>query len=273
MDTFKGMQLVGPPPKASFVENIRNFGVFEPIIVFKTSDGYFKVGAGIRRITASRICEKKDIPAMVYEDEEDFRLSLTLIENNQRSSNPLAEVRAIMRLQKKKFSAAQIAEATGMPMQRIRERLRLNNLIKPLYNIMFAGKIAVTLGQEACKLPEPYQKKLLAVYDEKGKVKIADLKAVKNARQSDAIAAIPDGIFDPVTPITAPSEDPVNPALSDLERQLLEAYQRRRDVDGGQTPQPRVWDAAEFTRWDDEVIRLEDMIRSFQVVQEAVANV
>lgn len=197
LDVFKRMNLVGPAPKRSFVETIRHADVFEPIIVFKDKQGKFKVGDGIRRITAALECEKKDIPAMVYEDEEAFRLAITLIANNQRSANPLAEVRAIMRLQKKNFSPEKIAEETGMPIQRIRERLRLNNLIKPLYDGMFSGKIAVSFGQEACKQPAAYQHKLAKVFKAEGKVKMHDLREVKNTRQASAMAAVPAQIFAP----------------------------------------------------------------------------
>ncbi len=195
MTGFKGVSLVGPPPKASFVESVRAMGVFEPIIVFKPESGRLKIGDGIRRVWASQQAEQRDIPAMVYEDEENFRHALTLAANNQRSSNPLAEVRSIMHLQKKRFSVSQICEATGLSKVRIEERLRLNLLIKPLHDAMFKGTIKVSVGAAASRLPEVIQKRLAAKLAKEGKLKQSDIKEAKESRRAEAIAALPSQIF------------------------------------------------------------------------------
>ncbi len=195
MKDFKGVSLVGPPPKASFVESVRAMGVFEPIIVFKPESGRLKIGDGIRRVWASQQAEQRDIPAMVYEDEENFRHALTLAANNNRSANPLAEVRSIMHLQKKRFSVSQICEATGLSKVRIEERLRLNLLIKPLHDAMFKGTIKVSVGAAASRLPEGVQKRLAAKLAKEGKLKQSDIKEAKESRRAEAMAALPEEIF------------------------------------------------------------------------------
>jgi ParB/RepB/Spo0J family partition protein len=189
------MTLVGPAPTPGMIATVRAMGVFEPIIVFKPTEGRLKIGDGIRRIKAAQEAERKDIPAMVYEDEENFRHALTLAANNQRSSNPLAEVRAIMRLQKKRFSQRQIAEATGLTMVRIEERLRLNNVIKPLYDAMFKGQIAVSIGASASRMPKGMQMQLAAKLKKEGKLTQKDVVEAKTVRRAAAMAALPAAIF------------------------------------------------------------------------------
>lgn len=212
MTDFKGVQLVGPEPTASMVASVRTMGVFDPIIVFKPEEGRLKVGAGVRRIKASFITEKKDIPAMIYTDDENFRNAVTLAENNHRSPNPLAEVRSIMRFQKKRFSVSQIAEQLNLPRVRVEERLRLSNVIKPLYDAMFKGQIAVSIGAAASRLPVPFQKQLASKLKRDGKLTQKDVTEVKSVRRDAAVAALPKAIF----------ADPPKPAaLNGDERELL----------------------------------------------------
>jgi ParB/RepB/Spo0J family partition protein len=213
LSEFKGMQLIGPAPTADLVATVSMMGVFEPIIIFKpANDGRYKIGAGIRRIKAAQITEQKDIPAMIYEDEENFRNAITLVENNTRSANPLAEVRAIMRLQKK-FSVSQIAQALHLSKVRVEERLRLNNVIKPLYDAMFKGQIAVSIGAAASRLPVSFQKQLAVTLKKEGKLTQRDVKEVKEVRRDKAVAALPKAIF--ADPPKAPA------ALNGQERELL----------------------------------------------------
>lgn len=218
MSEFKGISLVGPRPSKSFVDSVAAFnGVFEPIIVFKPAEGRLKIGDGIRRVWSSQILELKDIPAMVYEDEESFRHALTLAANNQRSSNPLAEVRAIMHLQKKKFSVQQIRQATGLSKTRVDERLRLNLLIKPLHVAMFKGEIKVSIGAAIARLPESIQKHLAVILKREGKLTQSDIREAKEARRAAAVAALPDEIF----------KDQTKPEpLNDKERRLLELFKK-----------------------------------------------
>lgn len=224
MTEFKGMILTGPNPTPGFTATIEAAGVIEPVVLFKPAEGRYKIGDGIRRIKAAQITEKIDIPAMIYEDEDTFRNACTLILNNQRSANPLAEVQSVMRLQRKGFGISQIAEATHLSKVRIEERLRLNNLIKPLYNAMFKGQIAVSIGAAASRLPSVYQKKLAALLAKKGTLQQKDVKDVKEVRRDAAIAALPAAIF---------ADTPKQPVpMNESDQELLALFVRRYNTSG-----------------------------------------
>src|SRR5512143_626355 len=83
-------------PTREFIESVREFGVLAPITVKKmpSEDGivdHYEVIMGRRRVSASRIVGLENIDAVVYEAGEWNYALLTLIENQQRSRNPIAE--------------------------------------------------------------------------------------------------------------------------------------------------------------------------------------
>lgn len=65
-------------------ESVRRYGVLQPIVVTKLDDGYELV-AGERRFQASRLAQKKTIPAVIRDASEMEKLELALIENIQRT--------------------------------------------------------------------------------------------------------------------------------------------------------------------------------------------
>ncbi len=65
--------------------SIRNYGVFQPIIVKKTIKGYYLV-AGERRLRASKLAGKKTIPAIIKDFSDDEMREIALLENLQREN-------------------------------------------------------------------------------------------------------------------------------------------------------------------------------------------
>lgn len=65
--------------------SIRNYGVFQPIIVKKTIKGYYLV-AGERRLRASKLAGKKTIPAIIKDFSNDEMREIALLENLQREN-------------------------------------------------------------------------------------------------------------------------------------------------------------------------------------------
>lgn len=64
-------------------ESIRNYGVFQPIIVKKSIKGYDLI-AGERRLRASRLAGIDTIPAIVKEFTDEEMREISLLENIQR---------------------------------------------------------------------------------------------------------------------------------------------------------------------------------------------
>ena len=65
--------------------SIKNYGVFQPIIIKKTIKGYYLV-AGERRLRASKLAGKKTIPAIIKEFTDEEMREIALLENVQREN-------------------------------------------------------------------------------------------------------------------------------------------------------------------------------------------
>lgn len=66
-------------------ESIKNYGVFQPIIVKKSVKGYDLV-AGERRLRASKLAGLETIPAIIREFSDDLMREIALLENLQREN-------------------------------------------------------------------------------------------------------------------------------------------------------------------------------------------
>ena len=66
-------------------ESIKNYGVFQPIIVKKSIKGY-DIIAGERRVKASRLAGMTSIPAIVRDFSDEQMMQIALLENLQREN-------------------------------------------------------------------------------------------------------------------------------------------------------------------------------------------
>ena len=64
-------------------ESIKNYGVFQPIIVKKSIKGYDLI-AGERRVRASRLAGLEKIPAIIKDFSDELMREIALLENLQR---------------------------------------------------------------------------------------------------------------------------------------------------------------------------------------------
>ena len=81
-------------------DSIKENGVFQPIIVRESVNGY-EIIAGERRFRASKLAKKKTIPAIIRKFNESQMMEVAVLENLQREDlTPLEEAQAYEMLQK-----------------------------------------------------------------------------------------------------------------------------------------------------------------------------
>ncbi|MCR5453351.1 MAG: ParB/RepB/Spo0J family partition protein [Lachnospiraceae bacterium] len=79
-------------------ENIKQYGVLEPLVVRKVDD-YYQIVAGERRWRASKKAGLKEVPVVVKDLTDQEAMEISLIENIQREDlNPIEEARAYRKL-------------------------------------------------------------------------------------------------------------------------------------------------------------------------------
>jgi len=185
----------GIVPDAQFIENVRQVGIFSAIVLRKTKLGY-EIVDGRRRLETARRLGLETIRCDIYPMSARTSAIMTLVANFQRSSNPPSELQAMERLLKRKGVTAQlIADQLGIPIQTVEKRLKLKALVPGLRAGFDAYKIAVTVAEAAARLEVPRQEDLVRLFEEKGKLTLADVNAQLEVRKKEAADMLPADMF------------------------------------------------------------------------------
>lgn len=142
---------------------------------------------------------------------------------------------------------ADIAEAVGGDERTVQRLLKLNNLIRPLQDLVSRGKLAQTAAYSLAFLPPEEQRRLLDVLGESGVCGLSVQEAQELRRQLDA---------------ERKRAADVEAQLGDLERQLTQAQEGSREAESLR---------AELARLREENERLK--ARGPEVVEKVVERV
>ena len=145
-------QIMNEAALEGLAASIRHHGVLQPIVVQRVTGGYQLV-AGERRVRASRLAGRDDVPALIIEADGVKSLELALIENIQREQlGPLEEAAAYEALiSESGMTHAQLAERVGKSRAAVTNALRLLELPDGakrlvLSNQLSAGQARAILG-------------------------------------------------------------------------------------------------------------------------------
>jgi ParB/RepB/Spo0J family partition protein len=181
-------------PSREFVECVRRFGVVTPIVAFEDrspdTSKRLRVADGRRRIAAAKQLGLRSIPATVYAVDSFVPDVMTMVLNEQRRDNPVADFNAIQRLQQRGATEREISEVTGMPLGRIRRRTKLAALHPELFDGLGHGVMSVSTTEACASLPTALQAELLARLREVGKLTMPDVREIKVARKTQAVAGL-----------------------------------------------------------------------------------
>ena len=143
--------------------SIKEHGVFQPIIVKKSIKGY-EIIAGERRVKASQIAGKKDIPAIVRNFDDTEMMEIALLENLQRENlSAIEESLAYKKLQDTLgITQEQLAERLGKSRSHITNMLGLLNLPESIQKEVGEKKISMGHARVLSKLENKDQQEQLA---------------------------------------------------------------------------------------------------------------
>ena len=138
-------------------QSIRVNGLIQPITVFKTEQGSYRIIAGERRWRAASLAGLKEIPALVRSARPDQLLELALIENLQREDlNPIEVATAFQSLMTQHgLTHEQIAERTGKDRSTITNFIRLLRLTPFVRQALLDGKITVGHARALLNISDP----------------------------------------------------------------------------------------------------------------------
>ncbi len=136
-------------------ESIKNYGVFQPIIVKKGLRGYDLI-AGERRLRASKIAELTKIPAIVKEFTDDEMREISLLENIQRENLTAIELAWAYKgiIDNLDIRQEDLAQKIGKSRSHVTNTLGLLNLPKSVQEMILNGDISMGHARVLSKMDD-----------------------------------------------------------------------------------------------------------------------
>lgn len=168
--------------------SIKEFGLIQPIIVFKKNDKFILV-AGERRLRAVKALGKKKILAFIADIDENKLRELALIENIQRENlNPIELANSYRDLmQVYKITQENLAELIHKSRTQITNTLRLLNLDISTQELIASGKISQGHAKVLVGLEQKDEKMLVdSIIGQKLNVRDTE-KIVKKIKNNESL--------------------------------------------------------------------------------------
>ena len=136
-------------------ESIKNYGVFQPIIVKKGLRGYDLI-AGERRLRASKIAGLTKIPAIVKEFTDDEMREISLLENIQRENLTAIELAWAYKgiIDNLDIRQEDLAQKIGKSRSHVTNTLGLLNLPKSVQEMILNGYISMGHARVLSKMDD-----------------------------------------------------------------------------------------------------------------------
>lgn len=128
-------------------DSIKQSGVFQPVILRKSTIKGYEIVAGERRVRASKLAGKTTIPAIVRQLDETLMIEIAILENLQREDlNPLDEALAYQSMMTKlSLTQQEVSERLGKSRPYIANYLRLLSLPSEIKTLLETK--ALSMGQ------------------------------------------------------------------------------------------------------------------------------
>ena len=130
---------------AELAASISQHGVFQPVILKKSSVQGYEIVAGERRVRASKLAGLKTIPAIFVDFTDEQMLEIALLENIQREDlNAIEEAQAYKHMMEElSLTQEQLAGRIGKSRTHVANTLRLLNLPEKIQNAVLEGKLSM----------------------------------------------------------------------------------------------------------------------------------
>jgi ParB family chromosome partitioning protein len=158
-------------------DSIREHGVIQPILVRPVGPQYELI-AGERRWRASRLAERRSIPAIVVEFDESTALEVSIIENLQREDVSPLEEAAMFRKMTDAFgySVRQLAQKVGKDKGYVENRLRLADAPPEIRELVSVRKDTISHAYELMRIGDERVRRRLAKRVAAGELSLAKLR-------------------------------------------------------------------------------------------------
>ena len=186
----------------ALTENIRTVGITTPIIV-REKNGYFEIISGHRRLFAAQKLNKKAVPAIVYECDDDTAAILMVSSNISRPRILPSERAGSLRMlfdsikHQGRFNGSgrtdhEIGRDLGLSGRTVMRLIALTNLIPELLEMVDDHKISETAGYYLSFLKKETQDGICDFCRDGGKI---TLRKAQELKELQATKEITEGIL------------------------------------------------------------------------------
>lgn len=158
-------------------ESIKNYGVFQPIIVKKSIKGYDLI-AGERRLRASKMAGLDTIPAIVKDFSDEMMREIALLENLQRENLTSIELAWAYKgiIDSLHITQDELAIKLGKSRSNVTNVLGLLRLPQSVQNLILDGKLSAGHARELSKIDDTSEVTNLANRIIKENLSVRDLE-------------------------------------------------------------------------------------------------
>lgn len=152
---YQPRKLFDPQALEELADSIREHGVFTPVLVKKSIQGYELI-AGERRLRASRLAGQETIPAIIVDFDDQQMMEISLLENIQRENlNVIEEARAYDQLIRTlHYTQEQLAVRVGKSREHVTNLLRLLKLPEDVMQLVIDKKLSMGHARALLALKE-----------------------------------------------------------------------------------------------------------------------
>ena len=144
-------------------DSIREFGILQPLILKKESNGEFMLIAGERRLRAAKMAGLDKVPAIIREASEEEAGMIALVENIQRENlGYIEEAKAYKHLMEKyNINQMELAERIGKNQSTISNKIRILNLPEDIQNMLIANKLTERHARALLKIDDDIARRVI----------------------------------------------------------------------------------------------------------------
>lgn len=166
-------------------ENIKKYGLIQPIVARPTIMGNYQIVAGERRWRASMQAGLKTVPVIIKELSDAQTMEIAIIENLQREDlNPIETARGFKALMDSfNLTQEEVAEKVGKSRSAVANALRLLELGK---YVLYVENGTVSAGHARAMLPLSDEMREVAVEMIKKGATVREIEALSKKKQKQA---------------------------------------------------------------------------------------
>lgn len=171
-------------------ESIKNYGVFQPIIVKKSIKGYDLI-AGERRLRASKLAGKETIPAIIKDFSEEQMREIALLENLQRENLTPIELAWAYKgiIDSLHIRQEDLADKIGKSRSHVTNTLGLLRLPNEIQDQILNNRISMGHAKILSKIDDDYKVKEYADRIINNNISVRELEEI--AREDDIKKKVP----------------------------------------------------------------------------------